>query len=648
MKHRLLILKIVIVLAIWCKPTDVGAQLHEIQTTRSKIIHAVDSLEKGQYLAHLAHLYTSRNLDSSGYFAMQALTLARDLNVKELEARAAKVLAYYHVERGNPYLGYKYANESLFIFEGLRLQEQVAEATMNLGVFLLREGKVDQGRQQIQRAFELSERLPKDSIRAMILINRAQIMSMEVPLREIDPLLDEAKEIAEKYHNEPAIFAHKFTRLTAGLHRPEYQNPEGFSEQMNTLLTQADGLGFVYFQALGNLELGRVFSRRDQADSAIFYYDRALQFAQQSGFEALEFSILGLSTEVLAKLPENSGKQEDYKARMLYMSSQRADLNRDEGMDFLQMAYNEKDLEINLAKNRIIKHWNGILTVLITLILVAILLLFRIYRAKRKLARALRRSNLELSKRNLKLVENEEFYERLVGMLSHDLRQPFAIITMMSDRMLKEMDRVQLNRIFSEINQSATVSLQIMDGLLFWMKLQLLGTDHLKTVAVAPTIFRAMEFCDHLINQRKIDIMVSIPDSARVVGQDEILLFINRNIIHNAIIHSFDEGGIWISVETDHQQGHLIVKIRDEGKGIPADVLPNLFTKGGGVDDQNRKNAGLSLIVCAEMLKKMGGRIWAENNVDQGACFCYSLPLPKQDTAKEDHLVLDHVFENTH
>ena len=68
----------------------------------------------------------------------------------------------------------------------------------------------------------------------------------------------------------------------------------------------------------------------------------------------------------------------------------------------------------------------------------------------------------------------------------------------------------------------------------------------------------------------------------------------------------------------------VIVKIKDNGTGIAANILPKLFTKFATTSSEG---LGLGLYVSKKIVEAHGGRIWAENNPDgKGATFAFSLP----------------------
>jgi signal transduction histidine kinase len=117
------------------------------------------------------------------------------------------------------------------------------------------------------------------------------------------------------------------------------------------------------------------------------------------------------------------------------------------------------------------------------------------------------------------------------------------------------------------------------------------------------------------------------------------------NLINNAIKYSPDGGEISVDItlvrdEQDLTQLFenappiklpcLITSIADEGIGIPEYELENIFKRFYRVKDQIIKTtpgAGLGLYICQMLVEGHGGRIWANNRLNRGSVFSFSLPL---------------------
>lgn len=113
----------------------------------------------------------------------------------------------------------------------------------------------------------------------------------------------------------------------------------------------------------------------------------------------------------------------------------------------------------------------------------------------------------------------------------------------------------------------------------------------------------------------------------------ERLALILTQLLANSIKYS--PHAATISIEAHSMQASVVISLRDNGIGIPAEELPHVFERFyqiGNPMTRQYKGMGLGLAVAKELVELHGGRIWIESAVGKGSVFCFSLPrgLPTQ------------------
>jgi signal transduction histidine kinase len=101
-----------------------------------------------------------------------------------------------------------------------------------------------------------------------------------------------------------------------------------------------------------------------------------------------------------------------------------------------------------------------------------------------------------------------------------------------------------------------------------------------------------------------------------------------NNLISNAL--KFSEPGTAVTVQASRVNGSVVVSVRDQGQGIPAEELDKLFkpfSKTSVRGTAGEKSTGLGLAICRRIVEGHHGRIWAESEVGKGSVFNFSLPL---------------------
>jgi signal transduction histidine kinase len=103
------------------------------------------------------------------------------------------------------------------------------------------------------------------------------------------------------------------------------------------------------------------------------------------------------------------------------------------------------------------------------------------------------------------------------------------------------------------------------------------------------------------------------------------------NLLSNAIKFT-KKGGGSISINTEKEDNHILVSVKDTGIGIDSEMFPKLFSK---FASKSYQGTGLGLFICKSIVEAHGGKIWAENNNiitdgEKGATFYFTLPVNNQ------------------
>ena len=599
-------------------------QIKDITELKARIPALRDSVERAALYARLGMLYTNRSLDSCYYFGARALDLAERIDDPNGRAEALNVLAFYYMEKANPYLAYKYINESLALFKKLKNPSKICEVTMNIGVLLGYEGKLEQSLVQYQKARDLSKGLVQDSITPLVLINLALTQSFSSDTPEVSSLIDEAEQLAERQGNDRFLVAAKMTRNVSRFLRGT--PPQKIIADQLQVIAETQQYGYEYFTALAYMDLANMYLPLSR-DSALLYFDKAIRLADSTGYEVLHFNTMSQAYETLAQMQPLPPQAQEYSRRLLELSREKELENQKTGMDFLQLAIEEQEVIADKAKLQSRRLVVASAVVICLLAIGCTLILLRQYRKQRRLSAHLTDTNKLLEAQNKQLEDNDAFHQTLISIMSHDLRQPLSSMLMLHDEgMVAQMNDTQRQYVFDQISLSARTSLQAMDGLVHWMKLNTIGLAYSPSVVnLRENMLMALDYNRPLAEQKGIAVMDFVTPSIELSAQAEMLLFVNRNILSNAIRHTPNDGQIVITATVNDSGDRATVCFRDSGEGIPEQVLPQIFDKDRS--ESASGGSGLALIICREMIEKMNGRIWAANNPEGGASFCYSLPL---------------------
>jgi signal transduction histidine kinase len=103
-----------------------------------------------------------------------------------------------------------------------------------------------------------------------------------------------------------------------------------------------------------------------------------------------------------------------------------------------------------------------------------------------------------------------------------------------------------------------------------------------------------------------------------------------NNLISNAL--KFSPPGAAVTLQASRVNGSIVVSVRDQGQGIPAEELDKLFKPFGKTSTRStdgERSTGLGLAICRKIVEGHGGRIWAASEVGKGSVFSFSLPVAR-------------------
>jgi CheY-like chemotaxis protein/nitrogen-specific signal transduction histidine kinase len=123
------------------------------------------------------------------------------------------------------------------------------------------------------------------------------------------------------------------------------------------------------------------------------------------------------------------------------------------------------------------------------------------------------------------------------------------------------------------------------------------------------------------------------PDSLFFDGDSDRILQVLTNLLSNAI--KFSPAASTVRIHIDATSDSLLLKVVDEGRGIPADKLDSIFDRFQQVehaDARQRGGTGLGLSICRSIVQQHSGAIWAQRNLIKGTTMFVMLPRTARAT----------------
>jgi signal transduction histidine kinase len=222
--------------------------------------------------------------------------------------------------------------------------------------------------------------------------------------------------------------------------------------------------------------------------------------------------------------------------------------------------------------------------------------------------------------------------DEFLAMLGHELRNPLAPIRLAMQTIRRQAEGdPSVARARDVVDRQVTHLARLVDDLLDVARLtrQNIGL-HMETAAVQQIVTEALEAVRPIIEERHHRVSVSLPeDSTWLTADSTRLVQVVANLLNNAATYTPPGGDIFVTVTVEGDE--VILRVRDNGIGISADLLPQvfeMFTQGDRSLARSPGGLGIGLTIAKSIVARHGGSLTAHSEgPGKGSEFVVRLPL---------------------
>jgi len=499
--------------------------------------------------------------------------------------------------------------ECLEVFNRFNKQEEVVNIKNSLGLIQLYRGKPDS---------------------AVILFNQA---------------LNTSKKINYNYGEKKALYH-------LGKLALEGKNLELASSFFYASIAIDRKMNDRYGLALNNLELANVAFKRGQLDSAFAMSKASYLFAKSinaydlinpSVYQIIQYYkktndlVNAMSWQDTAILINNlhRKKENEYAANFIDIIKNQQSLRLDRENDIIraQRASDEQVFILTVG------------TFILIILAVLVIMVFINYQKQKHFSRELRAKNIlieaqieemgalnkEISLQNRMLEADNKTKDKLLSIISHDLRNPLVntkgILNLVNQGMVPEDQAKQL-LLQLETQYMGTTSL--LDNLLFWLKGQMAGKNLDRSNVVIFQLVKGLEDEHKMLLVRKnIEFNNALHPQMFVHADKEMIRIVLRNLISNAIKFTPEHGSIDIRAEQSGTDS--LIYVEDTGIGMSKETIDKVnakqyYTTAG---TSMEKGSGFGLMLCSDLINRHDGSLTIESIPGKGSRFIIKLPITK-------------------
>jgi len=259
-----------------------------------------------------------------------------------------------------------------------------------------------------------------------------------------------------------------------------------------------------------------------------------------------------------------------------------------------------------------------------------------------RLAESFNRMTDNLAQKIGELEHVSSLQARFVSDVSHELRTPLATVRMAADYIHAARTGLPADA------QRAAVLLErelerfenLLEDLLEISRFDA-GVVRLEPVEVdiGHLLDEVIDALDPIAHGRKVDVALKVDREAGsplVPADPRRLDRVFSNLVKNAVEHT-SEGAVRVSAARHGED--VVVKVEDEGEGIPAEDLPHIFERFYRADAHRARTlggTGLGLAIALENVHLHGGSIDVSSEVGEGSVFTVVLPAAKPQPASSN------------
>ncbi len=243
---------------------------------------------------------------------------------------------------------------------------------------------------------------------------------------------------------------------------------------------------------------------------------------------------------------------------------------------------------------------------------------------------------------NQELRDANEKKDRLLSIIAHDLRAPLSGVVNLAGLMLKAPESFSPDEIrgFALDIQSTSKQLtELLENLLNWARLQIGKLPYVPvSIDVSKMVHQIVVLFEPTARQQDVELGLEVADGLRIVGDQEMLRTVLRNLVGNAIQHS--DGGGLVVVSAEETGGYVAIRVTDSGKGLSQERLATLFELPSQPmlqSDQSFRGAGFGLILCKELVDRLEGHLAVDSEENEGTTFTVCIPA-RLDVASAERL----------
>ena len=248
------------------------------------------------------------------------------------------------------------------------------------------------------------------------------------------------------------------------------------------------------------------------------------------------------------------------------------------------------------------------------------------------IAQRLHEREKQLAHANRVLGDQDRIKSRYVMRVAHDLAEPAGMITSCLKLVTQGLTGPIPDKALDMVRRAQHKSeylCQLVRDLLSLSRIKAARKIPKAEVALPKIVDQVFEEQQPHVEEKKLTLEQKLSASLPAVyGNVDAIHELFGNLLANAVKYTPVGGRVELSISKADDE--LLVKVWDNGVGIPADALPHIFDefyRADNVKAEGMEGTGLGLSIVKQILDTHDGNIWVESENGKGTTFSFTLPV---------------------
>lgn len=229
---------------------------------------------------------------------------------------------------------------------------------------------------------------------------------------------------------------------------------------------------------------------------------------------------------------------------------------------------------------------------------------------------------------SVELEKANRIKNKLMSIIAHDLRSPIGNFAKLFELLLNGEMAVD-EEILEGLYLSSSKMNDLVTNLLTWAQLDS-GRQSVKQIkcSLFDLVDENITLLQMLIQNKNIRIVNNVPEKTTLFADETMVSGIIRNLLTNAIKFSHEQGTITIAAKA-YRHEKVQISISDTGMGMEPHIIEKIVNNTLDASEKGtygEEGTGLGLLLCKEFIKKHGGKLYIESEIDKGSTFSFTMP----------------------